>query len=60
MIDIEKLMKKVTMYKLAKMMNLRLSLTYLWKKNGRIPRWRTLEIINACAEHGIDVRDCVK
>lgn len=51
------LFKKITPYKLSRLLNIPASTIYSWKKNG-IPAWRVIQIKAAADKIGIDVLDC--
>lgn len=59
MIDINKLIKKISLHRLAVIMGLSTSTVYSWKYLGNIPEWRTSAVVEACSRNGIDISDCI-
>lgn len=58
MINLAKLTEKISLYRLAKTMDIPLSTIYSWK--GTIPKWRVSDIVAACGKLGIDISDCME
>lgn len=56
MINLEKLRKKITFFRLAKAMDIPLSTVYSWKT--KIPAWRLAAIEDYCRANDIDISDC--
>lgn len=60
MIKISKLIKKISLHKLAVAMGLPISTVYSWKYLNKVPAWRTDAIIESCRKLGVDISDCIE
>ena len=58
-IDINKILTKISFYSLAKAMGIPRTTVYSWKENKKIPAWRVDSVLKACKKLGLDVSDCV-
>lgn len=59
-LNFEKIKEKISLYTLAKAMDVPPTTVYSWKENKKIPAWRVDNFLNALKKLGIDVSDCVK